>query len=87
MGNFLKYLAADLGELGKAFWNIFVGIFNFFKMLFTPAPTCNVVGGVKVSAVETATQFALLALVFWLGMCPPQFFVDLINDAVQLLTY
>ena len=60
---------------------------NFFKMLFTPAPSCGNIGEIKVSPIETVSQFVLLALVFWLGMCPPQFFVDLINDAVQLLTY
>ena len=60
---------------------------NFFKMLFTPAPSCGNIGEIKVSPIETISQFVLLALVFWLGMCPPQFFVDLINDAVQLLTY
>ena len=43
MGNFLKYLAADLGELGKAFWNIFVGIFNFFKMLFNFPERLNLI--------------------------------------------
>lgn len=60
---------------------------NFFKMLFTPAPTCGQIENVKVSTLETATQFVLLALVFWLGLCPPQCFVDLINEAVQLLTH
>ena len=60
---------------------------NFFKMLFTPAPTCENVENVKISTTETVLQYVLVGLAFWLGMCPPPFFVDLINEAVQLLTY
>ncbi|MBQ7160180.1 MAG: hypothetical protein IJR90_00560 [Clostridia bacterium] len=57
MGNFLKYLAADLGELGKAFWNIFVGIFNFFKMLFNFPERLNLIR-------EYAPDFSTLEWVF-----------------------
>ncbi|MBO7478247.1 MAG: hypothetical protein J6U04_09985 [Salinivirgaceae bacterium] len=60
---------------------------NFFKILFVDSSAVSVQPAVKQNVTELVLQYGLLGLAIWLGMCPPQFFVDLINDAVQLLTY
>lgn len=59
---------------------------NIFKMMFTPPIGFDEHNIEKVSAVETTSQYILLSLVIYLGIYPPTFFVDLINEAVHLLT-
>ncbi len=59
---------------------------NIFKMMFTPPINFNENNIEKVNPLETASQYILLSLVIYLGINPPLFFVDMINEAVQLLT-
>lgn len=60
---------------------------NIFKMLFTPLEGFCEQNIEKVSTVETVSQYILLLLTVYLGLCPPDFFVNLINEAVQLLNF
>jgi hypothetical protein len=39
----------------------------------------------KIHPSETWSQYILLALVFYLGFNPPDFMMDLIQEAVRLL--
>jgi hydrogenase-4 component F len=57
---------------------------NIFSMLFLPQaePDGRIV---KINPWESSTQFALLAAAFYLGLNPPQAFVQLINDAILVL--
>lgn len=60
---------------------------NIFKMMFTPPVNFDETRVEKINKVETFSQFVLMGLVIYLGVFPPVFFVDLINDAVHLLTF
>ena len=57
---------------------------NIFSMVFLPQnePTGKFV---KISPWESSTQFILLFVAIYLGLNPPHFFVQLINDAIHLL--
>ena len=57
MGNFFKYLASDIGVIGKAFWNIFVSIFEFFKALFDFPGRLNAIR-------EHAPEFSVIEWIF-----------------------
>jgi hydrogenase-4 component F len=59
---------------------------NIFKMMFTPPIGIDENSIEKVSGIETFSQYVLLSLVIYLGIFPPNFFVDLLNEAVHLLT-
>lgn len=60
---------------------------NIFKMLFTPVHGFVPQNAEKIGVAETISQYVLLALTIYIGLCPPQFFVNLINEAVQLLNF
>ncbi|MCX6246103.1 MAG: proton-conducting transporter membrane subunit [Bacteroidetes bacterium] len=57
---------------------------NIFSMLFLPY---DEPGGkiVKINPWESASQFVLLSAAIYLGLNPPDAFMQLINDAVMLL--
>jgi hydrogenase-4 component F len=58
---------------------------NVFKILFIPAVGFDETNLPKISAWESLTQFVLLAAAVYLGMNPPEVFMSLINETVQLL--
>lgn len=60
---------------------------SVLKILFTPHSNIKLQPNVKVNAGETILQYLLLALTIYLGLCPPEFFVNLINESVQLLIF
>jgi hydrogenase-4 component F len=60
---------------------------TIFKMMFIPPVDFHEERIEKVSTYETVTQYILLSFVIWLGLFPPAFFTDLINDAIKLLTF
>jgi len=73
----LVLLATIIWALGK----------NVFKILFVNSDNVHAQTDVKQDVMEIVLQYLLLALTIWLGLFPPQFFIDLINDAVQLLMF
>ncbi len=73
----LILLATIIWALGK----------NIFKILFVNSDNVQVQIVEKQDVVEIVMQYILLALTVWLGLFPPQFFINLINDVVQLLTF
>jgi hydrogenase-4 component F len=60
---------------------------NIFKLLFTPPIGFDESKIDKVNPVETYSQFVLLGIVIYLGINPPQQFVDLIREAVRNLLF
>jgi hydrogenase-4 component F len=58
---------------------------NILKMLFLPVAGFDETNVPKISPWESLTQYVLLFLAVWLGLNPPQVFVDLIQDAVKFL--
>jgi hydrogenase-4 component F len=58
---------------------------NIFKILFTPAVGFDDSKVPVISPWESATQYGLLAVSFWLGLNPPKLFTELINDAITIL--
>ena len=60
---------------------------NVLKMLFVDSENVHVQPSVRHNVAEMTMQYLLLALTVWLGLCPPQWFVDLIEEAVQLITF
>lgn len=60
---------------------------NIFKLLFTPPVGFDESKIDKVDPLETYSQFALIGLVIYLGIFPPQQFVDLIRNSVSNLLY
>ncbi|MBR3568529.1 MAG: hypothetical protein IKN94_09680 [Salinivirgaceae bacterium] len=60
---------------------------NILKMLFVNSENVHVQPSVRHNVAEMVMQYLLLALTVWLGFCPPQWFVDLIEEAVQLITF
>lgn len=60
---------------------------NFFKMIFAPVHDLVPQNTENISVAETFSQYMLIALAIGLGLCPPPFFVNLINEVVQLLTF
>jgi hydrogenase-4 component F len=58
---------------------------SLFRMLFVPAEDKTGIVNSGTSRYETLMQFFLLALVIYLGIFPPEFFVNLINEATQFL--
>ena len=58
---------------------------NLFNMLFLPEPGQSDRITPEINPWESATQFILLAGAIYLGLNPPAGFVQLINDAIQIL--
>jgi len=58
---------------------------NIFKILFTPPVGFDESKVPVINPWESASQFGLLALAFWLGLNPPLIFTELINDAITIL--
>ncbi len=58
---------------------------NIFKLVFTPAVDFKDDDIEKINPIESLSQFVLLALVVYLGLNPPEEFVNLIQDAVKYL--
>ncbi|MFA6400556.1 MAG: proton-conducting transporter membrane subunit [Salinivirgaceae bacterium] len=60
---------------------------NILKMVFIPPVGFNEEKVDPVNPYETLSQYLLLGLVIYLGINPPQAFVDLIHEAVKNLTF
>lgn len=60
---------------------------NFLKMLFIKSVGFKEDNIEKISPVESVSQFALLALVIYLGLNPPVELVNLINESTQNLSH
>lgn len=58
---------------------------NLFKVLFIPLPDFKEQNVKKIPAAQSISQFLLLFLSIYLGINPPDIFVNLINEAIQLL--
>ncbi|HAH24618.1 MAG TPA: hydrogenase 4 subunit F [Prolixibacteraceae bacterium] len=58
---------------------------NIFKILFTPVIGFDDSNVPRISPWESLTQYMLLFTAVWLGLNPPQIFVDLIRESVLLL--
>jgi len=58
---------------------------NIFKILFIKPVGFNEANLEKISPVESVSQYIFLALVIYLGLNPPEIFVNLINTAIQHL--
>jgi hydrogenase-4 component F len=58
---------------------------NMFKLLFTPPMIIDEARIPKISPWESLPQYLLLALAVYLAYNPPMYFVNLIQDAVNLL--
>lgn len=58
---------------------------NIFALLFTPPEKEVHTDKVKISFVETISQFILLSLIIYLGFNPPTQLIELINEAVKNL--
>lgn len=58
---------------------------NTFKILFTPVVGFDDSNVPKISPWESLTQYGLLLGAVWLGLDPPQIFVELIRESVKLL--
>ena len=59
---------------------------NIFKLLFTPPYIINEKRIPKISPWESFSQYILLALAIYLAYNPPTIFVNLIQDAVKLIS-
>lgn len=60
---------------------------NVFKLLFSPPVDFKEIDLEKIRPAESIFQFILLALVVYLGMNPPQEFVNFIQDAIKNLPH
>ena len=60
---------------------------NIFRMLFSSASGKLSSEPEKINRDETIMQYVLLGLVVYLGIFPPDFFVDLITEAVSHLMH
>jgi hydrogenase-4 component F len=58
---------------------------NMFKILFIPAVGFDETNLPKIKPLESLTQIILLLIAVYLGLNPPQVFVQLINDSILLL--
>lgn len=58
---------------------------NFLKILFTPPVDFDESNIEKVNSFETLSQYILMGLVIYLGLNPPVFFNDLIQEAIKNL--
>lgn len=58
---------------------------NIFQILFTPVVGFDDINVPKLSPWESLTQYALLFISVWLGLNPPEIFVQLIRESVMML--
>ncbi len=58
---------------------------NIFKILFTPVVGFIESNVPKINPWESLTQYVLLFAAVWLGLNPPEIFVELIRESVKLL--
>jgi hydrogenase-4 component F len=58
---------------------------NIFKILFTPPVNFDESNIEKSSQIELISQYILLSMVIYMGLCPPAGFVKLIQEAVSNL--
>jgi len=58
---------------------------NIMKVLFVPAEGAEVRNPPVISPWESATQYILLILAIWLGLNPPDVFVQLLKDAISIM--
>lgn len=58
---------------------------NILKILFLPVPGIDESNIPKANPWESLTQYALMFIAIWLGLNPPDIFVELIQDAVKIL--
>jgi hydrogenase-4 component F len=58
---------------------------NIFKILFTPVVGFDDSNVPQINPWESLTQYALLLAAVWLGLNPPEIFVELIRESVILL--
>jgi hydrogenase-4 component F len=60
---------------------------NILKILFLPVPGLDESAIPKINPWESLTQYILLFTAIWLGLNPPSVFVQLIQDAVNILPH
>ncbi len=58
---------------------------NTLRMLFNTDDKPNDINTTTPNKFETVSQFILFSLVIYLGINPPRFFIDLINNAISIL--
>jgi len=58
---------------------------NILKILFQPVPGIDESNIPKINPWESLTQYILMFTAIWLGLNPPDVFVQLIQDAVKTL--
>jgi hydrogenase-4 component F len=58
---------------------------NIFKILFLPVADIDESNIPKINPWESLSQYILLSAAIWLGLNPPAVFVQLIQDAVNIL--
>ncbi|MFZ4548980.1 MAG: proton-conducting transporter membrane subunit, partial [Bacteroidales bacterium] len=58
---------------------------NIFKVLFVPAVGFDDSNVEKISPWESVSQFILLATAVYLGLNPPEIFVQMLKESVSLL--
>jgi hydrogenase-4 component F len=58
---------------------------NILKILFLPVAGIDESTIPKISPWESVTQYVLMFTAIWLGLNPPDVFVDLIKDAIKIL--
>lgn len=58
---------------------------NMFKLLFTPVEDFDDTNVVKINPLHSLSQFGLLGLSIYLGLNPPDQFVNLIQEAIKNL--
>ena len=58
---------------------------NIFKLLFTPVEDFDDTNVVKITPIHSLSQFGLIGLSIYLGLNPPEQFVNLIQEAIKNL--
>jgi hydrogenase-4 component F len=58
---------------------------NIMKILFLPVQGLDETKIPKINPLESLSQYILLFTAIWLGLYPPTIFVQLIQDAVNIL--
>lgn len=64
---------------------IYVFSKNTLQLLYAEKPKNLTIEKMKINPFETISQFVLLSLVIYLGINPPVFFTNLINNAIAIL--
>jgi hydrogenase-4 component F len=81
-GNYIVLLILVLLLLTVVIWAFGK---NIMKILFIPVPGIDETKIPKISPWESLTQYVLLFIAIWLGLNPPVIFVQMIQDAVNIL--